>query len=140
MIKHGFLLAALLALSLPVLADSGAYSANTAPKVGLPQFGVTTNTAPACLDNAGTTVSCPPLSGTTGSIGGGALLAGACTSGTVAITGTTTNMAVLASPVTYPGDGNYWMGYVSSAGTVTVKVCAAVAGTPSASVYNVRVI
>lgn len=79
------------------------------------------------------------LSGTTGSIGGGALLAGACTSGTVAVTGSTTAMAVSASPVTYPGDGNYWLAYVSTAGTVTVKVCGAVAGTPTASTYNVRV-
>lgn len=80
------------------------------------------------------------LTGTTGSIGGGALLAGACTSGTVAVTSSTTAMAVQASPVTYPGDGNYWLAYVSTAGTVTVKVCGAVAGTPTASTYNVRVI
>lgn len=80
------------------------------------------------------------LAGTTGSIGGGALLAGACTSGTVAVTGSTTAMSVDASPVTYPGDGAYWMGYVSTAGTVTVKVCAAVALTPGASAYNVRVL
>lgn len=80
------------------------------------------------------------LFGTTGSIGGGALLAGACTSGTVAVSGSTTAMAVSASPVTYPGDGNYWLAYVSTAGTVTVKVCGAVAGTPTASAYNVRVI
>lgn len=79
------------------------------------------------------------LSGTTASLGGGALLAGACTSGTVSVTGATTAMAVAASPVTYPGDGAYWMGYVSSANTVTVKVCAAVALTPTASTYNVRV-
>lgn len=82
----------------------------------------------------------PNLSGTTGSIGGGALLAGACTSGTVAVTGSTTSMAVDASPVTYPGDGSYWMGYVSTAGTVTVKLCATVALTPGASAYNVRVL
>lgn len=80
------------------------------------------------------------LSGTTGSLGGGALLAGACASVTVAVTGSTTAMSVSATPVTYPGDGNYWMGYVSTNGTVTVKVCAAVAGTPGASPYNVRVL
>lgn len=80
------------------------------------------------------------LSGTTGSIGGGALLAGACTSGTVAVTGSTTAMSVVATPVTYPGDGTDWKGYVSSAGTVTVKVCALVAVTPTAGNYNVRVI
>lgn len=82
----------------------------------------------------------PNLSGTTASIGGSALAAGACSSGTVSVTGSTTSMAVDASPVTYPGDGNYWRGYVSSAGTVTVKVCASVAATPTASTYNVRVL
>jgi hypothetical protein len=80
------------------------------------------------------------LRGTTGSVGGSVLTAGSCSSGTVSVTGATTAMAVTATPVTYPGDGNYWLGYVSSAGTVTVKVCAAVAGTPGASAYNVRVI
>ena len=81
-----------------------------------------------------------PLAGTTGSIGGSSLALGACTSGTVSITGATTSMAVVASPTTYPGDGMVWRPYVSAAGTVTVKVCAAVAGTPTASTYNVRVI
>ena len=49
-------------------------------------------------------------------------------------------MAVDASPVTYPGDGMAWRAYVSAASTVTVKVCADVAGTPVASTYNVRVL
>lgn len=80
----------------------------------------------------------PFLSGTTGSIGGGALAAGSCASGTVAITGLTTTMSVTATPVTYPGDGNTWMAYTSAAGTATVKVCAITAGTPTASAYNVR--
>jgi hypothetical protein len=82
----------------------------------------------------------PNLSGTTGSIGGSALAAGACSSGTVAVTGATTSMSVVASPATYPGDGNFWEGYVSAAGTVTVKVCASIAATPTASAYNVRVL
>jgi hypothetical protein len=83
-----------------------------------------------------------PLSGTTSSIGGSALTAGTCASGTVNVTGSTTAMAVSASPVTYPGDAFVWKAYVSSAGIVTVKVCTnlAAGGTPTASVYNVRVI
>lgn len=85
-------------------------------------------------------VSVKPLSGTTGSIGGGALVAGQCTSGTVSVTNSTTSMSVIATPATYPGDGAEWEGYVSSAGTVTVKVCAIVALTPTASTYNVRVL
>jgi len=80
------------------------------------------------------------LSGTSGSIGGSALAAGACLSGTVSIPGATTSMAVQVTPVTYPGDSVFWKGYVSSAGTVTAKVCEVVAGTPTASTYNVRVI
>lgn len=80
------------------------------------------------------------LGGTTGSIGGGALLAGACTSGTVSVTGATTSMVAVANPNTYPGDGSEWEAYVSSSNTVTVKVCAIVALTPTASTYNVRVI
>lgn len=78
--------------------------------------------------------------GTTGSIGGGALLAGACSSGTVAVTNSTTSMTVAVSANTYPGDGTLYYGYVSTNGTVTVKACALVALTPGASTYNVRVI
>lgn len=80
------------------------------------------------------------LSGTTGSITGTSLAAGACDTGTVAVAGSTTAQAVIATPVTYPGDGFYWAAYVSTAGTITVKVCAVAAGTPTSSAYNVRVI
>ncbi len=82
----------------------------------------------------------PYLSGTTGTITPGALLAGACGSGTATVTGVTTGMSLAATPVTYPGDGTYWLAYVSGANTVTVKVCVAVAGTPGATAYNVRAI
>lgn len=81
----------------------------------------------------------PILSGTTGSIGGGALLAGACTSGTVNITGATSSMVAETDPNTYPGDGAVWDAQVTSNGVVTVKVCAIIALTPGASTYNVRV-
>src|ERR1700739_189610 len=81
-----------------------------------------------------------PLTGTTGSIGGAALAAGQCASGTVSVTGATTNMAVVATPVTYPGDGMAWRPYISSWGVVTFRVCGDVAGSPTASTYNVRVI
>lgn len=77
--------------------------------------------------------------GTSGSIGGGVLTAGTCTSGTVNITGVDTTMVVNATPVTYPGDGSQWDAYVSSSGVVTVKVCAVVALTPGATTYNVSV-
>lgn len=81
-----------------------------------------------------------PLVGTSSSIGGSALAAGACATGTVAVTGSTTAQGVAVAPVTYPGDGTLWEGYVSTAGTVTIKVCSLAGNTPTASVYNVRVI
>lgn len=76
---------------------------------------------------------------TTASIGGSALAAGACASGTVAVANSTTGQVVDVSPATYPGDGIYYEGYVSAAGTVTIKVCAVAALTPTASTYNVSV-
>ncbi len=82
----------------------------------------------------------PTLTGATGSIGGSALAAGACTSGTATVSGAATSMAAAASPNTYPGDGIIWDGQITSANTVTVKVCAIVALTPTASTYNVRVL
>lgn len=80
------------------------------------------------------------LSGTTSSIGGAALLAGACTSGTVTVTGATTGMGVIATPATFPGLGSTWYGYVSSSDTVTVSVCAIIGLTTTTSTYNVRVL
>jgi hypothetical protein len=82
----------------------------------------------------------PVLSGTTGKIGGRPLAAGACATGTAIVAQATTAMAVMVTPVTYPGDGLFWNGYVSSANTVTVKLCAAGATTPEAIAFNVRVV
>lgn len=86
------------------------------------------------------------LSGTSGSIGGSLLAAGACASGTVSITGATTSMAAVASPAggADPSNGGI-LGVaidarVSSSNIVTVSVCSPVAGTPAAATYNVRVI
>ena len=84
--------------------------------------------------------ACGALSGTTVSLGGSSLTAGTCSSTNVTITGATTSMVATASPVTYPGAPYFWNAYVSSANTVTVNVCAPIAGTPTASNYNVRVI
>lgn len=80
----------------------------------------------------------------TAALGGGSLAAGACTSGTVTVTGATTAMTVSVSPVATPlvdaSHGVSVFGFVSSANTVTVEVCAIVATTPTARVYNVRVL
>jgi hypothetical protein len=84
----------------------------------------------------------PPLSGTTGSIGGSALGVGACTTGTASISGATTSMAAWASPVADPGTGFTWNAFVSAAGTATVRLCnvSGASATPTAEAYNVRVI
>lgn len=95
------------------------------------------------LNVAGTCTGCAggPLSGTTASIGGGALAAGACATGTATVTGALTSQVATASPNTYPGDPFGWRAQVTSANTVTVYVCTnlATGGTPSAGTYNVRV-
>lgn len=96
------------------------------------------NTGTATYPTSGTVASV--LTATTGTITPGILIAGACGSGTVAVTSSTTAMPVAVSANTYPGDGVVAFGYVSSNGTVTVKVCAIVGLTPTASTYNVRVI
>ncbi|HMG84948.1 MAG TPA: hypothetical protein VK574_04365 [Terracidiphilus sp.] len=83
-----------------------------------------------------------PLSGTTGPIGGSALAAGACATGTVSIRGATASMVAAVSPAggTSPGTGYVWEAQVTNSGTVTVSVCAIAAGSPTRTTYNVRVI
>lgn len=81
-----------------------------------------------------------PLAATSASVGGSALAAGQCAASTVTVAGASSGMAVIATPVTYPGASFYWRGYVSGANTVTVEVCAVVAGTPAASAYSARVL
>lgn len=97
-------------------------------------------TANGMIADAGTGV----LIGTTGSIGGSALSAGVCTSGTATVTGVASTMAVVVSPSSNPLliyiQGLAIWGYVSATDTVTVEVCAIVATTPAATTYNVRLI
>lgn len=66
-----------------------------------------------------------------------------CTDGTVAVTSSTTSMAVLASPQSNPNGSSgavTWSAYVSTAGTVDVRVCNLVVETsPPATTYNVQV-
>jgi len=112
---------------------------------------VTTNTVVTaqnginlCLQNG---TNCPAsgiLGGTTASIGGGALALNQCATGTATVTGATTGMHVYGiTPAADPNGStaqNYdWYGTVTSANTVTVKVCALVAGTPAATTYGVLV-
>lgn len=108
-----------------------------------PESGAISNlVVPGSLTVAGVSVL-GSLSGTTGSLGGGALGQGVCASTTVTINGATTSMVAHASPSVYPGDAFYWRARVTSANTVTVYVCAVSSpggGTPTASTYSVRVI
>lgn len=84
------------------------------------------------------------LSGTTAAIGGSPLLAGACAAGTVTVTGATSAMVANVSPSADPDStlttGIAIYAFVSSANTVTVRVCAIVAVTPAAVTYNVRIL
>lgn len=82
------------------------------------------------------------LGGTSVSIGGGALIAGVCASGTATVTGATVGQVAVASALTSgaPGDAFYRQADVTAVNTVTVKICAAIAGTPTASLYTIRVI
>lgn len=81
----------------------------------------------------------PYFAATTAAIGGGALTVGTCATGTVTVTGATTLMMVSASPAANPGASIGWFAFVSAANTVTVKVCALLAGTPTSTTYNVKV-
>lgn len=78
--------------------------------------------------------------GTTGSLGGSLLSAGACSTTTLAVNGATNAMIVNVTPVADPGGQFFWKGYVSSANTVTAAICnGGSIGTPVATTYNVRV-
>jgi len=92
----------------------------------------------------GTSVASAP-SGTTGSIGGGALLAGATSTGTASIPAATT----VGKPcIAAPSDGTSLAALgvgisvgcsITSSGTATVVITAALAGTPAAKTYLVTV-
>lgn len=110
-----------------------------------------TNYAVAVNTNVGWNCQPPTASvqlrivGTTASIGGSALAAGACATGTATIAGGTTGhpVYVSASDGTLPGalgggTGLFQVDAVTTnATTVTVEVCAAIAGTPAAKTYSV---
>jgi hypothetical protein len=63
-----------------------------------------------------------------------------CSDTTVSVAGATTSMAVSVSPQSSPGTNVTWAAFVSSAGTVDLRLCTLVAFTPSAATYNLRVI
>ena len=81
------------------------------------------------------------LGGTTGSIGGTALAAGSCTSGSVGVANARVGapVAVSSSDGSLPNALSILSAAVSAAGSVTVQVCAVGPMTPAAKTYNVRV-
>lgn len=110
----------------------GAFTTSGANAVTL----TTTGTTNITLPTSGTLPTV--LSATSASIGGGALLAGACATTATTVAGVTAAMVAVVNPTTYPGDGATWYGYVSNTNEVTVKICAIIALTPSATTYKIK--
>lgn len=71
-------------------------------------------------------------------MGGSLLLLGTCQQQDVTVTGATMGMAVAVNPITDPGAGAIWFGFVKSVNTVTVKICALIAVTPANVTYQIR--
>lgn len=113
----------------------GVVPAQAACSAGYPILADATGTFTVC----GTTQPLVTLPATTATISA-TLLSLGCTTATVNVLGATNGMAVDVSPVSSPGGGVQWQGYVSSNGVVTVQVCALAALSLTAVSYNVRVI
>jgi hypothetical protein len=113
--------------------NNGTVTAVTATAPLVSSGGATPNiSCPTCITTAA-------LTGTTGSIGGGALTAGSCTSGTASVTGATVGhpVYVSASDGSLPNPFTLLSAAVTSASTVTVQLCAVASNTPAAKTYNV---
>jgi hypothetical protein len=78
-------------------------------------------------------------SGYTITLGGGALLAGARATGTIAIPGARASMHVKVTPQSDPGAGSAYGGFVSANDVVTVWFGVILAVTPPSTVFNVTV-
>jgi hypothetical protein len=79
------------------------------------------------------------LTGITGTVGGTALTAGSCTSGTASVTGATVGhpVSVSASDGSLPNGLIVLSAAVASSNVVTVQLCAIADVTPPANTYNV---
>lgn len=128
-----------------LIAD-GLWSTGTSGNIALavfPSVGQTVNftydpAASKWYPSAGVGLS---IAGTTSSIGGSALTLNQCATGTATVPGATVGMHVYGiTPATDPNGATAqtydWYGAVTSSNTVTVKVCALVAGTPGATTYS----
>ena len=115
-------------------------SAPTNCTLGTLFFNTNTNQLSVCkATDTLATVMLSPMRASTGTITGTSLPLGSCNTGTVTVTGATTSMPAIATPVNDPGIGIVWNAFVSSANTVTVKECALVLSTPNNTAYNVVV-
>jgi len=132
--------------ALAVLIYDGRFWELINPRTIVGTATVVTATAPL-VSTGGTTpnISCPTcittaaLTGTTGSIGGSALSAGACTTGTASVTGAVVGhpVAVSASDGSLPNGLLILSAAVTTTNTVTVQLCATASVTPVAKTYNV---
>lgn len=111
--------------------------------VGTVHVATATASTPACYDAGKNLISCattPQISAVTGSIGGSALAAGACATGTATIAGGTIGHTVqvsstdgsLPDPLMTPP-----YAVVTSSTVITVQECAIGPVTPAAKTYNV---
>jgi len=125
----------------PAFTDiSGTPSTVQVPFQSLTTTGTGAATLAAGVLNVPTpTIPAAPLSGTSTALGGSAMTVGQTVTVTVAIVGATTAMVACCSPVTATA-GFVFDSYVSSSGTVTVRLTCVLAGTPASSVFNVRVL
>jgi len=126
-------------LSQPAFADiSGTPSTTQVPVQSL----TTTGTGAATLGAGVLNVPTPilPLTGATASMGGSVMTVGQTITATATVTGATTTMVAVCSPQSYPGAGFVWDAYISSANTVTARLTCVLAGTPTGSIYSVRVL
>lgn len=78
-------------------------------------------------------------SGYTITLGGGALLAGARTTGMISVPGARAAMHVKVTPQSDPGAGSLYGGFVSANDVVTVWMTVILAVTPPSIVFNVSV-
>ncbi len=83
-----------------------------------------------------------PLYGTSASLGGSPMTAGTCQTDTVTVNGVAGGASISAgaNPTSDPGDSFYWRTSGNSTDNeVILKLCAVVAGTPTASTYGIAV-
>lgn len=100
-----------------------------------------TGTAGQTQDSGVALTSIQPLSATTGSLGGTALNPGCTNQATITVTGASTSMACIMSGAGGTQPANILPRcFVSAANTVTPQLCTAVATTPAAQTYNIRLI